>query len=130
MIAASVKAAPDLRCTLQLKGEPTEAGIPVFTDGDGYARFHAVKLSTDSPHRLHTLSCTDERGRASAYDVDLASEETFVRRFNPKPPPPDPSGHHQKSAIAPPGTMTNGLPITLDQATHPGAFAHLFAPTR
>jgi hypothetical protein len=80
MIAASVKAAPDLRCTLQPKGEPSEAGIPVFTDGDGYARFHAVKLSTDSPHRLHTLTCTDEGGRASAYDVDLASEETFVRR--------------------------------------------------
>ncbi len=80
MIAASVKAAPDLRCTLQLKGQPSAAGIPVFTDGDGYARFHAVKMSTDSPHRLHTLTCADEGGRVSDYAVDLASEDTFVRR--------------------------------------------------
>ena len=48
MIPASVKAAPDLRCTLQAKGESSEAGIPVFTDGDGYARFHAVKLRAGS----------------------------------------------------------------------------------
>lgn len=79
LIPASVKAAPDLRCTLRPKGDQTN-GIPVFTDNDGYARFHAVKVSSGSPRQLQTLTCTDEGGRASAYDVDLASDETFVNR--------------------------------------------------
>ena len=75
---ASVKAAPDLKCRLHAKGSPPSTGIPVFTDDDGYARFMAVRASAaDAPQ---SLSCTDAAGKASAYAVDLKSDEVFANR--------------------------------------------------
>jgi hypothetical protein len=58
---ASVKAAPDLRCTLHPPGSPS-TGIPVFTDADGYARFHAVRPNAGSAGETLALSCTDPAG--------------------------------------------------------------------
>jgi hypothetical protein len=76
---ASVKAAPDLRCTLHPPGSPS-TGIPVFTDADGYARFHAVRPSAGSAAETLTLSCTDPAGGAVSYPVDLNANETFADR--------------------------------------------------
>jgi hypothetical protein len=74
---ASVRAAPDLRCTLHPPGSPS-MGIPVFTDADGYARFHAVRPSAGSGAEALTLSCTDPAGGAVSYPVDLNANETFA----------------------------------------------------
>jgi hypothetical protein len=76
---ASVKAAPNLRCTLHAARNPSQA-IPVFTDADGYARFHAVRPSTGHAAEPLTLSCTDPAGRAASYPVDLAASGTFADR--------------------------------------------------
>ena len=78
-LPASVKAAPDLRCTLHPPGSPV-AGIPVFTDADGYARFHAVRQPPGSAAERLTLSCTDPAGGAVSYPVDLNANETFADR--------------------------------------------------
>jgi hypothetical protein len=76
---ASVKAARDLRCTLHPPASPS-TGIPVFTDADGYARFHAVRPSPGSTAETLTLSCTDAAGGAVSYPVDLNANETFADR--------------------------------------------------
>jgi hypothetical protein len=78
-VPASVKAAPDLRCTLHPEGSPSK-GITVFTDADGYARFHAARPSAGSPAEKLTLSCVNSAGTAASYPVDLASNDTFVSR--------------------------------------------------
>jgi hypothetical protein len=76
---ASVKAARDLRCTLHPPGSPS-TGIPVFTDTDGYARFHAVRPSAGSADETLTLSCTDPAGGAVSFPVDLNANDTFADR--------------------------------------------------
>jgi hypothetical protein len=77
---ASVKAAPDLACKLHAPGSAPDSGLAVFTDGDGYARFHAVRAGPGVPVQPLVLSCTDQAGRASQYSVDLSSDETFANR--------------------------------------------------
>ena len=78
--SASVKAAPDLQCKLHAPGARPASGLTVFTDGDGYARFHAVRPSPGNPVQPQMLTCTDEVGRTATYAVDLASNETFADR--------------------------------------------------
>jgi hypothetical protein len=76
---ASVKAAPGLRWSLHPPGSPS-TGIPVFTDADGYARFHAVRPNVGSVGETLVLSCTDSAGGAVSYPVDLNANETFAYR--------------------------------------------------
>ena len=78
-LPASVKAAPDQRCTLHPPGSPS-TGITVFTDADGYARFHAVRPSAGKPAEKLTLSCVDPAGGAASYPVDLTANDTFAHR--------------------------------------------------
>ena len=77
---ASVKAAPDLKCKLHLANSSASGGVTVYTDEDGYARFHAVKTSAESPDRRHVLTCSNEAGQVSTFAVDLAASDTFASR--------------------------------------------------
>lgn len=72
--AAAVHAAPGLQCMLVAPGTEASKGIPVATDDDGYARFHAVKGAAEHL----SLDCKDASGKASSFAVDLASTETFA----------------------------------------------------
>ena len=77
---ASVHALPGLQCKVFPLGGTPSSGVTVFTDSDGYARFHAVRaVAGDKVQRL-TLDCRDSAGRNSSYPVDLNSDSTFVRR--------------------------------------------------
>ena len=77
---ASVHALPGLQCRVYPEGSAPSAGLTVFTDDDGYARFHAVRVAAgEKVHRL-TLDCKDSDGKASVYSVDLASDGTFAPR--------------------------------------------------
>jgi hypothetical protein len=76
--AASIPALPGLQCNLHPPGSELSAGVPVFTNDDGYARFYAVKMTaSDAVNRL-TLDCTDTTGKPSSYSVDLTSDNTFA----------------------------------------------------
>jgi Fungal fucose-specific lectin len=77
-LPASVKAAPNLKCTLHAPGSAPASGLTVFTDADGYARFHAVRAGSGGQSKM--LTCSDEAGRTSSYSVDLGSDATFVDR--------------------------------------------------
>jgi hypothetical protein len=78
--AASVRALPDLECKLYPAGGSTAAAVPVFTDDDGYARFHAVRPKAESDVRQLTMDCVDRGGKASSYPVDLTEDATFAPR--------------------------------------------------
>ena len=78
MLRASVHAQPGLSCKLLSAGASPSAGIPVYTDDDGYARFHALRVAAGSPDRRQILDCTDGDGKRSTFPVDLASEDTFA----------------------------------------------------
>src|SRR5438128_10701169 len=80
LIRASVRAQPGLSCKLLPEGGAPSAGLPVYTDDDGYARFHALKMAAGSPNRRQILDCTDDNGKRSTFPVDLASEDTFASR--------------------------------------------------
>ena len=77
---ASVFAAPGLQCKLYPLGDDPSKGINVFTDDDGYARFHAVKATAADTVRLLTLACGEPAGKLSTYSIDLTSDETFATR--------------------------------------------------
>lgn len=77
---ASVQASPGLQCKLHPIGSAPSAGLAVFTDDDGYARFHAVRAAAGDAAQRLTLDCTDPAGKASSYAVDLASDDTFAPR--------------------------------------------------
>jgi hypothetical protein len=78
-LPASVKAAPNLKCKLHGIEQETGSGIMVFTDADGYARFHAVRGGRGQTQQLK-LTCTGEAGHTSSYAVDLSSDATFADR--------------------------------------------------
>lgn len=78
--AASVFAAPDLQCRIYPSGGDASKALPVHTDSDGYARFHAVRAIAGDKVRELTLDCKDSAGKRSTYPVDLTAEETFVPR--------------------------------------------------
>ena len=77
-LPASIKAAPDLECKLHARGSAPDSGLTVFTDGDGYARFYAVRAKAGVQSQM--LTCTDEAGRTSSYVVDRTSDATFANR--------------------------------------------------
>jgi Tectonin domain len=78
--AASVYASPGLECKLYPTGSAPSTGLTVYTDDDGYARFHAVRAAAgDAVHQLN-MDCTDSAGHSSSYSVDLTSNDTFAPR--------------------------------------------------
>ncbi len=77
---ASVHALPGLQCKLYPLGSTPSKGVPVFTDDDGYARFHAVKATVGDAVQRLTLDCTDSAGKTYSYSVDLTSGDTFAPR--------------------------------------------------
>jgi hypothetical protein len=77
---ASVRALPRLQCKLHSAGSAPSAGVAVFTDDDGYARFHAVRPGAGDAIQQFSLDCTDTAGRPSSWTVDLASDDTFAPR--------------------------------------------------
>ena len=78
--AASVHALPALECKLCPIGTDPSKGIPVSTDDDGYARFHAVRPTAGDAVQRLTLDCKDAAGKTSSYSVDLTSSDTFTPR--------------------------------------------------
>jgi hypothetical protein len=79
-IPASIHALPGLQCKLHPAGSAPSAGVSVFTDDDGYARFHAVKTTASDAVQILKLDCTDSGGVARTYWVDLTSDITFAPR--------------------------------------------------
>ena len=77
-LPAAVKAAPNLKCKLHSPGSEPDSGLNIFTDADGFARFHAVRAGSGGESKI--LTCSDEAGRTSSYSVDLGSDATFVDR--------------------------------------------------
>ncbi len=77
---ASVRALPGLECQLYPEGSVPSKGVTVFTDDDGYARFHAVRAAASDKIQRLALSCKDSGGRSSAFSADLTSEDTFRPR--------------------------------------------------
>jgi hypothetical protein len=78
MTPAAVKVRPGLFCKLYPKGgKPTE-GLPIHTDDDGYARFHALRMQEASKNRYQILDCTDDQEKHSVVPVDFASKDIFA----------------------------------------------------
>ncbi len=75
---ASIHLQPGLQCMLYAPGAEPAKGIPVFTDDDGYARFHAVRAAAGDEIKSLKLDCKDAAGKTSTYTVDLTSAETFA----------------------------------------------------
>jgi hypothetical protein len=79
-LPASVHASPGSQCKLYPTGAAPSAGLAVFTDDDGYARFHAVRAAAGDAVQQLTLACTNPAGMHSSYAVDLMSDDTFAPR--------------------------------------------------
>jgi len=77
---ASVRALPGLQCRIYAEGSAPSTGLTVFTDDDGYARFHAVRVSAAERVQRLTLACSDSAGKSSVYSADLSSGDTFAPR--------------------------------------------------
>jgi hypothetical protein len=77
---ASVQALPELQCLIYPEGGATSTGLTVFTDDDGYARFHAVRAAAGDKVRRLTLDCKDSNGSPFLYSIDLTSDDTFAPR--------------------------------------------------
>jgi hypothetical protein len=75
---ASIHLQPGLQCMLYAPGAEPAKGIPVFTDDDGYARFHAVRAAAGNAIKSLKLDCKNAAGQTSTYTVDLTSAETFA----------------------------------------------------
>src|SRR5271165_1200080 len=78
--AASVQALPGLECLIYPQGGASSRGLTVFTDDDGYARFHAVRATAGDKVQRLSLDCKDSAGTAFPYSVDLTSNDTFAAR--------------------------------------------------
>jgi hypothetical protein len=77
---ASVYAGRDLQCKLHAPGSSKSEQLPVFTDDDGYARFFAIRSTSDDKVKSLVLDCNDSTGKPSSFSVDLTSEDTFTPR--------------------------------------------------
>ena len=75
--SASIKAEPGLQCNLHSAGTQA-AGVPVFTDSDGFARFQAVPAAKGDATAALTLDCKNSQGTTSSFPVDLSSVATFA----------------------------------------------------
>jgi hypothetical protein len=77
---ASVRALPGLKCTVYSAGTEPSKGLAVFTDDDGFARFHAVRAAAGDAVQRLTLDCRDSDGTLSSFSADLTSANTFEPR--------------------------------------------------
>src|SRR5579863_5783130 len=77
---ASVRALPGLKCSVYPVGTEPSKGLIVFTDDDGFARFHAVRAASGDAVQRLTLDCTDSDGTLSSFSADLTSADTFEPR--------------------------------------------------
>jgi len=77
---ASLRALPGLQCKVYPAESASSAAITVFTDDDGYARFHAVRAAAGDKVQRLTLDCTDSDGNFTSYSADLTSADTFAPR--------------------------------------------------
>ncbi len=77
---ASIQALPGLQCLIYPEGAEPSTGLTLFTDDDGYARFHAVRAAAGDKVQRLTLDCKDSDGRPFLYSADLSSDETFAPR--------------------------------------------------
>ena len=77
---ASIRALPGLECVVHPTGTAPSKGLAVFTDDDGYARFHAVRARVNDAIKQLTLDCKDSEGRPSTFSADLTSDGTFAPR--------------------------------------------------
>jgi hypothetical protein len=75
---ASVLTLPGLKCTLHPEGETAAAALTVFSDNDGYVRFHAVRPTADGAVQRLTLECADAAGVSYGFSADLTSDATFA----------------------------------------------------
>jgi hypothetical protein len=77
---ASIQALPGLQCKLYPQGGAPASGLDVFTDDDGFARFHAVRPEAGDAVQQLVLDCKNSAGNNSNFTVDLSAEATFVPR--------------------------------------------------
>ncbi len=75
---ASFSALPELQCKLYPEGGTASKGLTVFTDDDGYARFHAVRATASDVVQRLALDCRNSTGKPYSYSVDLTSADTFA----------------------------------------------------
>jgi hypothetical protein len=133
VLPASVHAAADLTCRLYRAGGNPSTAITVHTNADGYARFYALPATGHSV-RMLTMACTDATGRASSYNVDLASFGTF--RPNPlnlenEPGTDRPALIGNPLAFSTSSLIAAGYALRPDPYTAPAAYARwLAAATR
>lgn len=128
--AAAVKAQPGLQCTLHPAGSAATDGITLFTNADGYARFHAVKASANEPGAMQTLDCKDKAGKTSSYKVDLAAPETFAAHPFDVAKEPGVDRPALTADLANESTQTlidKGYGVRPDKATQPEAYARWLA---
>jgi hypothetical protein len=82
---ASVEVPAGATCLLHPAGnaDPRQS-IPVYSDEDGVARFHAVRPTGPNSVEQLELDCTQSDGSSKTYSVDLRLESTFAPRpFDP-----------------------------------------------
>jgi hypothetical protein len=79
-VPASFSAQPGLQCKIHSAGGVPSTAITVFTDDDGYARFHAVRTTANDPAHSLTADCWNSAGKSFSYSVDLSAEDTFTPR--------------------------------------------------
>jgi hypothetical protein len=80
LVPASFSALPELQCKLYPAGSDASKALTVFTDDDGYARFHAVRATASDAVQRLALDCTNSAGKSYSYSVDLAADDTFAPR--------------------------------------------------
>ncbi len=145
-IPASVHALPGLQCKVYPKGSDPSSGLPVFTDDDGYARFHAVRAAAGDEVQQLTLDCTDSAGETYHFAVDLTSDDTFAprpvnlanERGADRPPlKGDPLGYTQSELIQAgyglrpdPATDAEAYSQWLESASRPGRLLEAKRPVR
>jgi hypothetical protein len=77
---ASVYAGPDLQCKLNSPETSKSEPLSVFTDHDGYARFYAIRKTSDDKVKNLVLDCNDARRKTNSFPVDLTADDTFAPR--------------------------------------------------
>jgi Peptidase A4 family len=129
-VPASVYASPGLQCKLHAAKDSATEGISVFTDNDGYARFHAVPAKPGDATRYFALDCTDLAGKSTSYPVDLASNEIFASHpldLSKEPGKDRPALQGDPLSYSEPQLIEAGYGLRPEPAGHPAAYARWLA---
>jgi hypothetical protein len=73
-----VQVAPGSTCDLSDAAGASSAKIRVYSDDDGYARFHAVRPQPGTQATQLSLRCTDAKGKPHSYPVNLHDAAVFA----------------------------------------------------